>query len=160
MKAITLTQPFASLIAIGAKRIETRSWRTNYRGPLAIHAAKGYGGLPGRNLTDFCLNEPFRSALFAGGIRQLVPGQDLPLGAVVAVATLHACVLANHCTEFPWWEGSAAPHELAFGDFTPGRWLWILRDVLPLPEPIPARGSLNLWEWNAPAEVLALLKGR
>jgi activating signal cointegrator 1 len=42
MKAITLTQPWATLVAIGAKRIETRSWPTNYRGPLAIHAAKGF----------------------------------------------------------------------------------------------------------------------
>ena len=40
MKAITLTQPWATLVAIGAKRIETRSWRTFYRGPLAIHAGK------------------------------------------------------------------------------------------------------------------------
>src|SRR5690348_17556570 len=42
MKALTLTQPWASLVAIGAKRIETRSWSTSYRGPLAIHAAKGF----------------------------------------------------------------------------------------------------------------------
>jgi hypothetical protein len=42
MKALTLTQPWATLVAIGAKTIETRSWPTSYRGPLAIHAAKGY----------------------------------------------------------------------------------------------------------------------
>lgn len=40
MKAITLWQPWASLIACGAKTIETRSWGTPYRGPLAIHASK------------------------------------------------------------------------------------------------------------------------
>ena len=40
MKALTLWQPWASLIAVGAKTIETRSWSTKYRGPLAIHAAK------------------------------------------------------------------------------------------------------------------------
>ena len=44
MKALTLTQPWASLVAIGAKRIETRSWSTPYRGLLAIHAAKGFPG--------------------------------------------------------------------------------------------------------------------
>ncbi len=42
MKALTLTQPWASLVAVGAKRIETRSWETNYRGTIAIHAAKGW----------------------------------------------------------------------------------------------------------------------
>lgn len=57
MKAITLWQPWASLIAIGAKKYETRSWKTNYRGPIAIHAAK----------KDPCkmpiLVEPFETAL-------------------------------------------------------------------------------------------------
>src|SRR6202030_2406661 len=42
MKALTLTQPWATLVAIGAKRIETRSWPTLYRGPLAIYAAKRF----------------------------------------------------------------------------------------------------------------------
>ncbi len=40
MKAITIWQPWASLIACGAKKYETRSWATNYRGPIAIHAAR------------------------------------------------------------------------------------------------------------------------
>ena len=39
MKAITIWQPWASLIACGAKKYETRSWPTKYRGPIAIHAA-------------------------------------------------------------------------------------------------------------------------
>ena len=42
MKALSLTQPWASLVVIGAKCYETRSWATNYRGPLAIHASKGF----------------------------------------------------------------------------------------------------------------------
>lgn len=40
MKVLTLWQPWADLIAIGAKTIETRGWSTNHRGPIAIHAAK------------------------------------------------------------------------------------------------------------------------
>jgi hypothetical protein len=40
MKAISLHQPWAAAVAVGIKWIETRSWRTHYRGPLAIHAAK------------------------------------------------------------------------------------------------------------------------
>lgn len=47
-KILTLSQPYASLVALGAKRIETRSWRTSYRGPLAIHAAKGLGPVGGQ----------------------------------------------------------------------------------------------------------------
>ena len=40
MKTLTLLQPWAMLVALEAKRIETRSWGTWYRGPLAIHADK------------------------------------------------------------------------------------------------------------------------
>ena len=47
MKALSLRQPWASLIANGRKTIETRTWRTHYRGPLAIHAsARPYDDLP------------------------------------------------------------------------------------------------------------------
>lgn len=38
MKAITIWQPYASLIAAGLKEYETRSWPTRYRGPIAIHS--------------------------------------------------------------------------------------------------------------------------
>ena len=42
MKALTLWQPHAGLISLGLKTIETRGWRTNYRGPLAIHAGRSF----------------------------------------------------------------------------------------------------------------------
>lgn len=41
MKALTISQPYASLIARGEKFVENRRWPTPYRGPLAIHAGKG-----------------------------------------------------------------------------------------------------------------------
>jgi hypothetical protein len=41
VKALTIFQPFAAMIATGAKFVENRSWETRYRGPLAIHAGKG-----------------------------------------------------------------------------------------------------------------------
>jgi len=47
LKAITILQPWASLIACGAKQIETRSWATKYRGQLAIHAGKQKSGSKG-----------------------------------------------------------------------------------------------------------------
>lgn len=40
MKAITIWQPWAMLIALLEKGNETRGWPTKHRGPLAIHAAK------------------------------------------------------------------------------------------------------------------------
>jgi len=126
MKAITLTQPWATLIAIGAKQIETRSWRTFYRGPLAIHAGKT---LPAWQ---------FRSVLEAYGIHSFM---DLPLGVVVAT-----CTLVRIVRIYP--DNTPPKPEFYYGDYTPGRWAWYLSDVKPLAVPVPARGSLGLWEVN------------
>ena len=64
MKALSLTQPWAQLIAIHAKKVETRSWPTSFSGVLAIHAAKGLGPVGGkRGLRELCATEPFYSAL-------------------------------------------------------------------------------------------------
>ena len=147
MKAITLTQPWATLVAIKEKRIETRSWNTAYRGPLAIHAAKGYP----QWAKDWCYVEPFQTALRA------YPGPPLPVGCVLATCRLIACVPTRELQLGRVIECEAslciAPvpiteQELAFGDYSPGRWAWLLADVKPLPVPIPARGALSLWEWE------------
>jgi activating signal cointegrator 1 len=63
MQAISVNQPWASLIIAGAKRIETRSWSTNHRGPLAIHASKKF--TPAAKL--LCATEPFQSCLASAG---------------------------------------------------------------------------------------------
>lgn len=77
MKAITILQPWASLIACGKKQIETRSWATKYRGPIAIHV-----GLNTKFLRQFYTQEPFKTALI---------GVKPRLGYVIAIADLIAC---------------------------------------------------------------------
>lgn len=156
MKAITLTQPWATLVAIEAKLIETRSWSTNYRGEIAIHAAKGLGPVGGmRGLEDLCQTPPFNSVLLEAGIHF---AQDLPLGAIVATATLVTVEPTYGGTPERWrkptmgsWQGEGQ-HEAAFGDYTYGRYAWILGDVVALSTPLPAKGALGLWEWDAPHE--------
>ena len=67
-KALTIAQPWATLVAIGAKQIETRSWQTNYRGDIAIHAGKGLVASGGRSgLIELCNTMHFRQALYKGG---------------------------------------------------------------------------------------------
>jgi hypothetical protein len=134
VKALTLTQPWATLVAIGAKQIETRSWSTRYRGPLAIHAAKGFP----RAAHDLCYTEPFITAL---ELAKIGPGV-LPRGLVVAT-----CQLTNVVRVEPG-RLYATERERAFGDYTIGRYAWLLDEVEPLPEPMPARGALGLWEWT------------
>lgn len=156
MKAITLWQPWASLVAIGAKSIETRSWAPGYRGPLAIHAGQAWDG----TLVRLCKSEPFAEVLEAAGLCERGPRggwrTSLPFGAVVAVCRVADCLP----TEEVFGVYGETRHERAFGDYTPGRWAWVLSDLRQLPEPLPARGRQQLWEWDAPAEVLALVQGR
>lgn len=143
MYAITLTQPWATLVAIGAKRFETRSWGTHHRGPLAIHAGAGLADYTKRELVELCQAAPFADALAAGGYQGFA---DLPRGAIVAVGQLRSCI---HLEDYLLPPGGA-PRERIFGNYAPGRYAWILEHVRALPEPIPARGALGLWTW-APA---------
>jgi hypothetical protein len=151
MKTLSLTQPWASLVAIGAKRVETRSWTTSYRGPIAIHAAKGFP----KWAKETVWQEPFlqrlrdaeiiRFNIFAGYAGE---GEgSFPLGAVIATANLVDIWRVEKASEPQSWRLSA--DEIAFGDYSRGRYAWFLSDVKQLPEPIPARGALGLWEWDA-----------
>lgn len=135
MKALTLTQPWATLVAIEAKRIETRSWQTHYRGPLAIHAAKGLAGMRQRDFVALCGRAPFAPALAAAGYRDPA---DLPRGAIVAVAELVAIERIEAAT-------MPDEPERSFGDYRPGRYAWHLAGVRRLVSPRPARGALGLW---------------
>lgn len=139
MKILTLTQPWASLVAIGAKRIETRSWGTGYRGDIAIHAAKGLGPVGGTmGLLELCASPPFAEVLAR---HHLDPGQ-LPRGAVVAVVRLARCAqMTPRTSETIERE---RPVEHAFGHYEAGRWLWHLGDLRPLLRPFPLRGQLGL----------------
>lgn len=131
MKAITLTQPWATLVAIGAKTIETRSWSTNYRGELAIHAAKGFPV----DCKWLCFGEPFRTLLYEHGYHH--PDQ-LPRGLVIATARLVNVRATSDLV--------VSPLEEALGDFSDGRFGWLLANVQRI-EPTAARGSLGLWDW-------------
>lgn len=142
IKAISLWQPWASLIAIGAKRFETRSWPTAYRGPLAIHAAKRWTN----DEKNLCCKEPFWEALteFCIGPPHGFD-HDLPLGCIVAVAELRDCFEIG-------WQPEIGSNEYAFGDWRPGRFAWQLNDVRRLDTPIPWRGSQGFFEVELPLE--------
>jgi hypothetical protein len=138
--AITLTQPWATLMAIGAKRIETRSWKTSFRGWIAIHAAKGFPN----DCVDLCLEEPFRTALVAGGIKT---PRDLPRGSVLAVALFADCMTTEGCLRSV---RGAYGDERAFGDYSEGRYGFLTEGLRLLREPIPMRGALSIWKLPRP----------
>jgi len=138
IKGFSLTQPWATLVAMGSKQVETRSWSTPYRGWLAIHAAKGFPGYA----------KDFASAEFTLG---RLPAQ-LPRGGIVALARLGKVMRTEALAPI------LTPLERLYGDYSSGRYGWLLYDVIALPEPIPCRGALSLWE--IPADILPALQER
>jgi activating signal cointegrator 1 len=149
VKAITIHQPWASLIALGEKRFETRGWPTKYRGPIAIHA--------GLSLDRIAfVRAPVRAALLKHGILAI---DDLPTGRMIATATLEDCLqvtrpygeqslvnLKGDRTTLLW--GGLLPDEYHFGDYSDGRYAWSLTNVQTLPEPVPVKGQQGLWNWE------------
>ncbi len=190
MKFLTIRQPWASLIAVGAKTIETRGWSTTYRGPLAIHAGKAkpeHLSWVGKWSMHTRYLDPGDEAQMRRmvGVGQMGGGAGivsvpLPLGAVVAVCDLvdvvpivdgagcrdggyHCCVaswgaLLHSPLHEPWPDGETehdASDQIPFGDFTPGRYAWLLENVRPV-EPVPMKGAQGLRDVPA---VLAQIEG-
>jgi len=150
LKAITIHQPYASLIAVGCKTIETRSWVTKYRGQLAIHASRKftYGVID-----VLCrLNQIWRETMKSLGIdyEKGFRISPLPHGAVIATCRLVDCILITEL-----YAAELTDHERTFGDYTRGRFAWLLEDVRMLPKPVPAKGMQRLWNWTPPEGVVS-----
>lgn len=134
MRVLTLREPWASLIAYGPKRIETRSWHSSYRGPLYIHA--GAAGIDKK--------DPHIRALM-----ELLPGREPSYGLVLCRCTLTDCLPMDEA----FLSGLTDPVERLCGQYGPGRWAWVLKDVEALDAPFPAKGKLGIWTLNRPASV-------
>jgi len=137
MRAITIQQPLAQLIALRATPYVTQSWMTHYRGPIAIHASKEFP----RAARQLCRCEPYATAL--------IGNEDLPTGCVVAICDLAAVIKTAPEADGLFEEVADFPeYDRQFGDFSPGRFAWLFQRTRALENPIPARGATSLWEWD------------
>lgn len=167
MKALTLKQPWATLVVRGVKRFETRSWayrpidwveesggreRPYFRAStlpirLAIHASASFAG---------------EDLAFARWLRDVVgclDTEDLPTGAIVGTVRY----VAWHWS-YPEIRAELAPSplELELGDWSDHRLLWQFEDPVELEEPIAIRGAQRIWNWLAPEydeRIRALARG-
>lgn len=136
MKAITLHQPWASFVAAGFKRVETRPWSVEHRGPLAIHAAQ-------RPAIGEEVELELRRVFGDYVIDETLGVHDgWPHGAVVATCELVDVMPVGDVLDW------LAPEELAMGNFRHGRFAWLLEDVQTHRRPILASGQQRLWEWS------------
>jgi activating signal cointegrator 1 len=135
MKALSLWQPWASLIALGAKQWETRSWYMKHRGPLAIHAAQKWNG------------ELFQMGavlLYAAGSGLYQEPDRLPRGAVLCIVEPEICLPTEKAIK----DGLISDAERMFGDYRPGRFCTRLKLVKVFETPIAARGGQLIWNWD------------
>jgi len=137
MKCFTILQPWASLLFSGAKRFETRSWLTNHRGLLAIHAGRKFP----EAARALCQTEPFRLALREAGFRD---SADLPRGVVLGYVELVGCYPTEDLTAHRIVPVNSA--EWVFGDYRPGRWAWGCRWPVRLAILFPFPGWRGLFD--------------
>lgn len=134
LRAISLWQPWASLMALNAKMIETRHWTTNHRGLVAIHAAKKW---------DVDLRYLARSSMFWEPLSQAYLNIDeLPLGAIIAVGNLHRCLSMD---DYPEAVPARNSPEFAFGLYESGRFMWVFDHIWKLSSPVYVRGQQGFW---------------
>lgn len=144
MKALTVWQPWAQLLAKGYKHIETRSWKTNYRGEILIHAAqKSFHECWFRYVDDDVktlisrymeLPETFNCEKY------------FPRGCIVGKANLVECRRMDDI----WIHKlkNYLPEEYAFGDYKAGRYAWILENQASFETPIVTSGRQGLWNYD------------
>ena len=126
MKVLTIKQPWASLIMGGYKRFEFRSWRTNYRGELLIHAGKS-------------LNK--EEAL---KLKKYLP-EEIPMGKILGKVNIVDCVkcdenFKNMCLE----ENKDVYAKSTFEE----TYAWQIDDVESFEKPIEINGKLGLWNYD------------
>ena len=131
MKVITLIQPWATLVALGEKQIETRSWNTNIRGEIAIHA--------GKKVDKSVFNQPFYSNVFS---KYSITPENIITSSIIAVCKIVDVKRTEDLTDV------ISNQERAFGNYNPNRFGWILEDIKPI-EPIQGiKGMLGFWNYE------------
>jgi activating signal cointegrator 1 len=129
MQAITLYQPYATAILVGKKKIDTRSWKTNHRGTIAIHAAKVFPKFE---------QELLRKEMITSRLPPNI--EEYSFGAIICLAD----ITDVRATEDLYFE--IGVNERRYGNYSKGRWGWILTNIRPLLKPIKCNGRQKTWK--------------
>ena len=130
MKVVSIIEPWASLIKEKVKYIETRSWKTNYRGKIYIHAS---------------LKKVPKKDERINNLITLLKDKDFKYGHIIAEATLVDCIYMDEDFISKIKNNN---QEYICGEYSIGRYAWILEDIKELSKTIPAKGSLGIWNYN------------
>jgi hypothetical protein len=145
IKGLVLWEPWATLLVHGIKTVETRHWATPYRGPIAIIA--------GKHWTDderaFCDDPEVAADLAKCGVTE--PEKDFHFGCAVGIVDMVDCLpTSNHTYKTKrledkkrYWDLS--DEDIAYGNFAPGRFGWVMSGGRWFAEPVPMRGTQGLF---------------
>ena len=140
MKVLSIKEPFASLIKNKFKFVETRSWKTNYRGEIYIHASISSWKI---------LTERDEK------LKKILKDNTLQYGNIICKCNLVDCVYMTK--EYVENIKNNNPQEYLCGDFQEGRYAWVLDNIESI-EPIKAKGVLGIWNYYNEYEIMDLMK--
>ena len=135
MKVLSVKEPYATFIKLGMKKVETRSFKTSYRGELYIHASA----------TQISKRDQKKWAKF-------VKNTSFQYGKILCKCKLVDCIYMTK--EYVDHMKKQNHQEYLCGEYKEGRYAWILKDVVPLENPIQAKGQLNIWNYYSEFEIM------
>ncbi len=130
MKVLSLTEPYATLIKEQKKHIETRIWKTKYRGELYIHASATKIPKEWKDNVE---------------LMSLVDETKLNFGYIICKCNLVDCIYMTK--EYVEKMKRNNYQEYVCGVYEEGRYAWILENIVPLDEPMKAKGHLSIWDY-------------
>lgn len=139
MKVLSLKEPFATLIKTGIKKVETRSWPTNYRGELYIHASISRSTLNEKNIE----------------FKKLIQDLEYQPSYIICKCNLKDCIYMTK--EYVENMKKTNYQEYFCGEYKEGRYAWILENIEPLSTPIKAKGQLSIWNFYSINEIMNLM---
>jgi hypothetical protein len=134
-KVITLHQPWASLVAMGIKKVETRSWKTGYRGELLIHASQSIT----KEGLALSRHPKVKLDFYHLPVGQIIG--SVKLDNVVKSADWLFCAKVSKAHK-------EAKRESLLGDLSGNRFAWDLTNPVLFKQPVPARGFQKLWSFR------------
>lgn len=138
MRCISIRQPWAWLICQGVKNVENRTWKSPYRGELAIHASQKF------DWGFFDLESPFfdRAMVqvcehFGIGSHERITAAQHEFSAVVGSVELVDIIAADNNKPVSSW-------------CVDGGYWWLLANPKNAIKPFPCKGKLNIWNIDIP----------
>lgn len=124
MKALTIKEPWASLIINNYKTYEFRSWKTNYRGKILIHAGLSLEKSELKYFEDYNLN--------------------YQCGNIIGEATITDCILVTKEFNKKLFD----INNKVYKNNHENLYAWKLENIVKYENPIPIKGKLGLWDYK------------